>query len=255
MANLNMFDLSGSVAIVTGGNGGIGRGIALGLADAGAKLAIAARNAEKNRAVLDELKARGADAVSLEVDLTRRAELRRVVEQVEQRLGPVSILVNNAGIAITGGVLTLEAEQWDRVLETNLNSYFLLTKHAARSMVERKSGGKIINIASEYSRFGSPAVPAYSATKGGVIQLTKSTAIELAPHNIQVNAIVPGWIETDMTAPVKSTPFYKEIILRTPAGRFGTPDECAGAAVFLASRASDFVTGSTVFVDGGYAIR
>lgn len=119
----------------------------------------------------------------------------------------------------------------------------------------KRGRGKIINIASEYSRFGSAGAPSYSASKGGIIQLTKSSAIELAPHNIQVNAIVPGWIWSEMTAPVKDTPFYNEIILRTPAGRFGEPEEMAGAAVFLASRASDFITGSTVFVDGGYAIR
>lgn len=249
-----LFDLTGRVAVVTGGNGGIGRGMAFGMAEAGAKIAILARNEKKNTAVLDELNKAGAEAIAVKLDVTRRADLRPAMEEVERRLGPVDILINNAGIAIVDGILKLSAESWDRVLETNLNSAFLLTQIAAQSMLKRRRG-KIINIASEYSRFGSAGVPSYSASKGGIIQLTKSSAIELAPHNIQVNAIVPGWIWSEMTAPVKDTPLYKEIILRTPAGRFGEPEEMAGAAVFLASRASDFVTGSTVFVDGGYAIR
>jgi NAD(P)-dependent dehydrogenase (short-subunit alcohol dehydrogenase family) len=140
------------------------------------------------------------------------------------------------------------------VIETNLNACFLLSKLAAQSMVKQRRG-KIINIASMYSLFGSGSVPSYSAAKGALVQLTKSMAIELAPFNIQVNAIAPGWIETDMTAPVKTMPQNQEIITRTPAGRWGNPDECAGTAVFLASRASDFVTGATICVDGGYAIR
>src|SRR5664279_2798509 len=131
---------------------------------------------------------------------------------------------------------------------------FLLSKLAARSMVASKSG-KIINIASMYSFFGSGLIPSYSAAKGAIVQLTKSMAIELAPHNIQVNAIAPGWIETDMTAPVKTMPLNDEILLRTPAGRWGRSEEIAGTAVYLASRASDFVTGATIRVDGGYSIR
>ena len=140
------------------------------------------------------------------------------------------------------------------MIETNLNACFLLSKLAARSMVQQRLG-KIINIVSEYSLFGSGFAPAYSASKGALVQLTKSMAIELAPCNIQVNAIAPGWIDTDMIAPVKAMPLYQEIIARTPAGRLGSPEEFAGTAVYLASRASDFVTGATLFVDGGYAIR
>ncbi len=254
MASPKMFDLNGKVAVVTGGNGGIGRGIALGLAQAGAAVAVLARNAEKNRAVLAELERLGVPAIALPLDVTRRDALAPAMQEAERRLGPVDILVNNAGIAITKDFLDYDERAWDSVLETNLNSVFLLSQIAARSMAARRRG-KIVNIASEYSRFGSPAVPAYSASKGGVVQLTKSMAIALAPHNIQVNAILPGWIWSEMTAPVKSTPLYDEIIMRTPAGRFGRPEELAGAAVFLASQASDFVTGSIVYVDGGYAIR
>jgi 2-dehydro-3-deoxy-D-gluconate 5-dehydrogenase len=254
MAAPKMFDLAGEVAVVTGGNGGIGRGIALGFAEAGAAVAILARDEEKNRAVLDEVKKYGVPAIAIHLDVTRRDALRPAMEEVEHKLGPVSTLVNNAGIAIMRGALKFSAEDWDRVIETNLNSCFLLSQIAAKSMVTRKRG-KIINIASEYSRFGSQSVIAYSAAKGALVQTTKSLAIELAPHNIQVNAIVPGWIETDMTVGAQSGKMFEEIIMRTPAGRFGKPEEMAGAAIFLASHASDFVTGATVFVDGGYAIR
>jgi 2-dehydro-3-deoxy-D-gluconate 5-dehydrogenase len=244
MPDLTMFDLTGRVAAVTGGNGGIGKGIALALAGAGAAVAIIGRNEQKNQAAVAELLARQANAIAIRLDVNERTALP----------GALDILVNNAGIAIAGGALRLAAEDWDRVLETNLNSCFFLSQIAARSMVARKMG-KIINIASEYSRFGNQVAPSYAASKGALIQLTKSMAIELATHNVQVNAIVPGWIDSDMTAPIKSRPFYNEILMRTPAGRFGTPAECGGAAVFLASRASDFVTGATIFVDGGYAIR
>jgi 2-deoxy-D-gluconate 3-dehydrogenase len=135
-----------------------------------------------------------------------------------------------------------------------LTACFLLAKYAAQSMTKRQAG-KIINLASTYSLFGSAFAPSYSAAKGAIMQLTKSLAIELAPHNIQVNAILPGWIDTDLTEPIKGMPLYQEILTRTPAGRFGTPAECAGAAVFLASAAARFVTGTALVVDGGYAIR
>jgi len=164
-------------------------------------------------------------------------------------------LVNNAGnVSLSGGILHEKHEDWDNVIETQLNAVFLLSKLAAKMMLGQKSG-KIINIGSMYSFFGSGLIPSYSAAKGAVVQLTKSMAIELAPHNIQVNAIAPGWIETDMTAPVKTMPLNDEILSRTPAGRWGQAEEIAGTAVYLASRASDFVTGTTIRVDGGYAIR
>ena len=254
MASPKMFDLSGEVAVVTGGNGGIGRGIALGLAEAGASVAILARNEEKNRAVVDELAKAGVPAIAVPLDVTQRDQLAPAMEEVERKLGPISILVNNAGIAIMRSALKFRAEDWDRVIETNLNSCFFLSQIAARSMATRKHG-KIINIVSEYSLFGAPAVIPYAASKGALVQITKTMAIELAPHNVQVNAIAPGWIATDMTIPAQSGPAFDEIIMRTPAGRFGKPEEMAGAAIFLASHASDFVTGSIVYVDGGYAIR
>ena len=266
MPTTELFDLSGRVAVVTGGNGGIGRGIALGLAKGGAAIAVLARNEEKNQRVMGELQALGVRALAVRVDVTERGQLQPGLEKVEEMLGPVSILVNNAGIGrahpgVAAGVLDQTPEDWDKVIETNLNACFLLSKLAAQSMVKRREG-KIINITSMYSLFGSGRIPSYSAAKGALVQLTKSMAIELAPFNIQVNAIAPGWIETDLTAYITTAAsgsplelLYQEIIRRTPAGRFGNPDECAGTAVFLASRAADFVTGATICVDGGYSIR
>lgn len=251
-----LFDLSGRVAVVTGGNGGIGRGIALGFAQAGASVAIFGRNSEKSRKVLSELKAIGKPAMAVQVDLTDRSALEPAIHKVLKELGGIDILVNNAGIVnVSGGILQEKPEDWDNVIETQLNAVFLLSKLAALSMISRK-GGKIINIGSMYSYFGSRVIPSYSAAKGAIIQLTKSMAIELAAHNIQVNTIAPGWIETEMVQPVKNDKtMYDEIITRTPAGRFGLPEEMAGTAVYLASHASDFVTGETIRIDGGYAIR
>jgi 2-dehydro-3-deoxy-D-gluconate 5-dehydrogenase len=255
MKTSKLFDLAGKVAVVTGGNGGIGRGIALGLAEAGAAVAVLGRNEGKNQAVLGELKAIGVPAISVKVDVTDRAALEPALNRVKTELGGLDILVNNAGnVSLSGGVLLEKTEDWDNVIETQLNAVFLLSKLAAQSMVSSKSG-KIINIGSMYSFFGSGLIPSYSAAKGAIVQLTKSMAIELAPYNIQVNTIAPGWIETDMTAPVRTMPLNDEILARTPAGRWGRPEELAGTAVFLASAASDFVTGTTIRVDGGYSIR
>lgn len=252
------FDLRGRVAVVTGGNGGIGRSIALGMARAGASVAVLARNEEKNATVLAELRAIGVPALALHVDVADRPTLAPAIAAVERALGDIDILVNNAGVvAVTGGVLHEPAATWDMVLETNLTAGFLLAQLAAASMVKRQRG-KIINIGSMYSYFGSGVIPSYSASKGAILQLTKSLAIELAPHNIQVNAIAPGWIATDMTALARDNPewadFNAMILARTPAKRWGQPDETAGAAVFLASPAADFITGVMIPVDGGYSV-
>jgi 2-deoxy-D-gluconate 3-dehydrogenase len=173
-------------------------------------------------------------------------------------LGGIDILVNNAGVAtVTGGILNESPEVWDTTLATHLDATFLLSKYAATSMVKRKRG-KIINLASMYSYFGAGLFPSYGAAKGAIVQLTKAMAVELAPHHIQVNAIAPGWIATEMTALAREHPDYAEfnrmILARTPAGRWGEADEIAGAAVFLASAAADFITGVTLPVDGGYSI-
>jgi 2-dehydro-3-deoxy-D-gluconate 5-dehydrogenase len=251
----SLFDLSGRVAVVTGGNRGIGRAIALGLARAGASVAVLARNEEKNQRVLAELQGIGRPALASRLDVTDRAALAPAVAHAERSLGGIDILVNNAGVAApSGGVLKETAEVWDNTIETHLSACFLLSQLAAKSMVGRKSGGKIINLASMYSIFGSRLVPSYSAAKGAIVQLTKSLAIELAAHNIQVNAIAPGWIDTDMTAGVRNSPMNDAILSRTPAGRWGKSEELIGAAVFLASRGADFVTGVTLPVDGGYSV-
>lgn len=244
--------------MVTGGNGGIGRAIALGFARAGASVAILARNEERNQQVLSELRDIGVPATGLTLDVTERASFAGVIAEVESELGGIGILVNNAGIGIpSGGVLQESDEIWDRTIETNLTSCFVLSRLVAKSMAERRRG-KIINLASMYSYFGSGIVPSYSAAKGGIVQLTKSMAVELAPHNIQVNAIAPGWVATQMTAVIRDDPnfaaFNDMILARTPAGRWAEPEEMAGTAVFLASEASDFVTGTTIPVDGGYSI-
>ena len=258
--NDSPFNLGGRVAIVTGGNGGIGRSIALGLARAGAAVAVLARNEEKNRQVLDELKAVGVPALAVRLDVTQRSTLEQAMREVENTLGSIDILVNNAGVAlISGGVLNETPQTWDTTLETHLNATFLLSKLAATSMVARRRG-KIINLASMYSIFGAAAAPSYSAAKGAIVQLTKSMAIELAPHNIQVNAIAPGFIETELTAMAWRNPdpewlkMNQMIHDRTPCHRWGQPDEIAGAAVFLASPAADFITGVSLAVDGGYSI-
>ena len=180
------------------------------------------------------------------------------METDEAALGPVDIPVNNAGNAdIPGGILRQSREGWDATFAIHLEATLWLSQWAARSMMVR-GGGKIINLASMYSTFGGGAVPAYSAAKGAIIQLTKSMAIELAPHDIQVNAIAPAWIVTDMTAMAREDPdwqgFTAALMARTPAGRWGEADDCAGAAVFLASQAADFVTGIVLTVDGGYSV-
>lgn len=250
-----LFDLSKNVAIVTGGNGGLGRSIAIGLANAGASVAIFGRNQDKNKATLAELREIGIPAIAIQIDITNRSEIEPAIKKVENELGSISILVNNAGnVSLSGGVLNEAEEDWDNVIETQLNAVYLISKLVGKSMVEKKRG-KIINIGSMYSFFGSGLIPSYSAAKGAVIQLTKSMAIELAPYDIQVNAIAPGWFETDMTAPVKEMPLNYEILSRTPAGRWGHPDELIGTAVFLSSNASNFVTGETIRVDGGYSIQ
>src|SRR5262249_31722929 len=210
----NLFDLSGQVAVVTGGNGGMGRGIALGLAGAGSAVAVLCRNAEKKAAGISGPRALNVPAPALESGLADRAHLPPAVAEVEHRLGPVSILVNNAAILVLKSVLEHAAEEWDQVIETDLTACFLMAKYAAQSMLTRRAG-KIINIVSEYSNFGSAFVPSYGAAKGALMQLTKSLAIELAPFNIQVNAILPGWFNTDLTQPLRTPAFealYKEVI-------------------------------------------
>jgi 2-deoxy-D-gluconate 3-dehydrogenase len=251
-----MFDLKGRVAIVTGGNGGIGLGMARGLAGAGAHIVVAARDAGKSRTAVQDLAARGVEAHAVATDVTDEGAVGRLVEATLQRFGRLDVLVNNAGINVRKPVHELALEEWRRVLDTNLTSAFLCSR-AAYPAFKTAGGGKIINIGSMMSIFGASFAPVYSASKGGIVQLTKSTAVAWARDNIQVNAVLPGWIDTELTQNARrEVPELNENILRrTPAGRWGGIDDMAGVAVFLASRASDFVTGAVIPVDGGYSIQ
>jgi 2-deoxy-D-gluconate 3-dehydrogenase len=248
-----VFDLTGKVAIVTGGNGGIGYGIACGLAEAGASIVIAARRPEKTAKAVASLQERGVNVLGVSTDVQNEAAVRAMVHATVDAFGGVDILVNNAGINIRKAPQDYTLEEWQHVLNTNLTGVFLCAREVYPHML-KAGGGKIINIGSMTSIFGSNVAPAYSASKGGVVQLTKSLAVFWAKDNIQVNAILPGWIHTELTASASSER-YQAIKARIPHGRWGEPDELAGAAVFLASPASDYVTGIALPVDGGYTSK
>jgi 2-deoxy-D-gluconate 3-dehydrogenase len=250
---MELFNLTGRTALITGGNGGIGRGIALGFAKAGANVLIAGRNATKTDGVVEEVTALGASCTGIQCDVSSEADRAAAVEAAQKRFGGLDILVNNAGISGGGPAEAIPEEIWDAVLGINLKAVFSLSQ-VAYPLLKASAHGKIINIGSEYSLFGSAFVVPYSASKGGVIQLTKSLAVAWAKDNIQVNAIIPGWISTDMTAAVEASPMGKTIVDRTPAARFGLTRELEGAALLLASSASDFITGISLPVDGGYSI-
>jgi 2-deoxy-D-gluconate 3-dehydrogenase len=242
------FSLDGKVALVTGGNSGIGRAIAEAFVEHGAVVAIAARNVERNERTIAEL---GADARAYPCDVGDADAITAVVDRVFDELGGLDILVNNAGMGVWAPAPDHATEDWRRVLDVNLTSAFV----ASQRFAKRAERGKIINITSEYATFGGPGLVSYTASKHGLEGLTKVLAIDLAP-NFQVNAIQPGWIATPMTEIVqRSDEMSADIIKRTPMGRWGEPGDHAGAAVFLASSASDFVTGVTISVDGGYRIR
>jgi len=249
-----MFDLAGRVAIVTGGNGGIGLGMARALAAAGARVVVAARNGPKSAAAVRELVAAGGAALAIEVDVADEQSVDALMAGTLDRCGRLDILVNNAGVNIRKPAHELSLDEWRQVLDTNLTSAFLCSR-AAHPHMRRAGGGKVINIGSMLSLFGVSFAPAYGASKGGLVQLTKSLAAAWAPDGIQVNAVLPGWIDTDLTREGRrQVPgLHERVVARTPAGRWGTPDDLAGIAVFLASAASDFVTGVAIPVDGGYS--
>ena len=252
----DLFDLSGKVAIVTGGNGGIGLGMARGLADVGADIAVVGRNETKSLAAVAELKARGVRAISVAADVTDKAAVAAMVERTARELGRIDILVNNAGINIRKPPHALDIAEWDSVISTNLTSAFLCSQ-AVHPAMKAAGGGKIINIGSMMSIFGASFAAPYGASKVGVVQLTKSLAAAWAADNIQVNPVLPGWIDTDLTKGAREqvAGLHEKVLARTPAGRWGVPDDMAGIAVFLASRASDFITGTAIPVDGGYAAQ
>ncbi|PKB72602.1 MAG: 2-deoxy-D-gluconate 3-dehydrogenase [SAR202 cluster bacterium Io17-Chloro-G7] len=256
MESQGLFDLTGKVAIVTGGNGGLGLGMALGLAGAGANIVVAARNEAKTNTALAEIKALGVKALGIAVDVSQEADVARMVSHTVEALGRVDILVNNAGISIRSQPQELSADDWDRVVDVNLKSVFLASKEVHRHM-KKQGGGKIINIGSMFSLFGSDWVSPYSASKGGVVQLTKSLAVAWASDNIQVNAILPGWFMTGLTEsiPERDPARYELINQRIPTERWGKPEELQGPVVFLASSGSDYVTGAVLTVDGGYSVK
>jgi 2-deoxy-D-gluconate 3-dehydrogenase len=254
--SMELFSLSGRVALVTGGNGGIGLGIARGLAAAGARLVIAGRNAAKNRAALDALSAEGATAIAVEADVTQEADCLALVARTVERFGRLDILVNNAGTTIRKPPETFTLAEWNGLLAANLTSAFLCSNAAYPEMV-RAGGGKIIAIGSMMSLFGAPFAAAYGATKGGIVQMTRSLATAWAKDNIQANSILPGWIDTDLTVGARQQVdgLHEKVLAGTPAGRWGVPADLAGTAVFLASPASDFVTGTAIPVDGGFSAQ
>ncbi len=253
---MKLFDLKDRVAIVTGGNGGIGLGMARGLAEAGAAVVVAARNRTKSAAAVGELEALGARAVAVEVDVAREASCRALVAAGLDRFGRLDILVNNAGINIRRQPQEYAAEEWRTVLETNLTGAFQCCQAAHPAML-RAGGGKIINIGSMLSIFGASFAAAYAASKGGMVQLTKALASAWAKDGIQVNAVLPGWIDTELTRQARAEVpgLHERVVARTPAGEWGVPDAFAGIAVFLASPASDFITGAAIPVDGGYSAQ
>jgi 2-deoxy-D-gluconate 3-dehydrogenase len=251
-----MFDLSGKVAVVTGGNGGIGFGMARGLAEAGSAIVVAGRNADKSARAVKELQALGAKAVAMEVDVANEGSVAALVKRTAGELGRLDILVNNAGTNIRKAPQDLSLDEWHQVMDTNLTSAFLLSK-AAYPHMKRVGGGKIINIGSMMSIFGVRFSPAYAPSKGGIVQLTKVLATAWAVDNIQVNAVLPGWIDTELTQRARQQVegLHDSVLRRTPAGRWGVIEDMAGVAVFLAGPGSDFVTGTAIPVDGGYSIQ
>ena len=251
-----LFDLKGKVAIVTGGNGGIGLGMARGLASAGAAIVVAGRNADKSAAAVKELAAAGAKASHIEADVRDEASVGALLKGTIERHGRLDILVNNAGINVRKPPHEISLAEWASVLDTNLTSAYLCS-HAAWPHMKAAGGGKIINIGSMMSIFGASFTPAYAASKGGIVQFTKVCATAWARDNIQVNAVLPGWIDTELTTRARHEVqgLHERVLSRTPAGRWGSPEDHAGIAVFLASAASDFVTGTAIPVDGGYSVQ
>ncbi|MGE0882803.1 MAG: SDR family NAD(P)-dependent oxidoreductase [Blastocatellales bacterium] len=253
---MNPFDLSNRVAIVTGGNGGIGLGMARGLANAGAAVIVTGRNAEKNSAAVAELEALGAKAIAVEVEITSEASCRAMIGAAVEGFGRLDILINNAGTNIRKPPQDYSMAEWHTVLETNLTSAFVCSQ-AAYPEMKRAGGGKIINIGSMMSIFGASFATPYAASKGGIVQMTKALATAWAKDNIQVNAVLPGWIDTELTRGARrDVPgLHERVLERTPAGRWGDTKDFAGIAVFLSGPASDFITGTAIPVDGGYSVQ
>jgi 2-deoxy-D-gluconate 3-dehydrogenase len=229
--------------------------MAQGLAEAGADIAIVGRNEAKSAAAVAELKRRGGKAMAVTADVTDKAAVADMVARTAGELGRIDILVNNAGINIRKPPQALSLEEWDRVIGTNLTSAFLCSQ-AIHPIMKAAGGGKIINIGSMMSIFGASFAPAYAASKGGIVQFTRSCACAWAADNIQANAVLPGWIDTDLTRRARQEidGLHDRVLARTPAARWGVSGDFAGIAVFLSSHASDFVTGTAIPVDGGFSV-
>ncbi len=252
----DLFDLKGKVAIVTGGNGGIGLGIARGLASAGANVAIAARNEAKTAEAVKGLQEEfGVKAIGVKVDVREEKQIKDMAKKVLDEFGRIDILANNAGTNIRKLPQEYAVDEWEEVLNVNLRSAFLCSQ-AVYPAMKAAGGGKIINTGSMTSIFGAAKVTLYATSKGGIVQMGRCMANAWAKDNIQVNAILPGFIDTDLTrkARIDMPELEERVNTRTPAGRWGMPDDLAGTAVFLASRASDFVTGVALPVDGGFSV-
>ena len=250
-----LFDLRGRAAVVTGGNRGIGLGIARGLARAGARVAIWARDEARSREARAELLGLGAEALCVACDVSSEGDVRAATRETLERFGRIDACFANAGFLASADPLRLSLEAWRGLLAVNLDGAFLTFREVARHMVERGGGGKLVAIGSIAERFGTPRQPHYAASKAALASLVRSFAVELARHDVQVNALLPGWIATEATAPAQAHAALDEAILRrTPARRWGAPEDLEGIAVYLASDASRFHTGDSIRVDGGYSI-
>jgi 2-deoxy-D-gluconate 3-dehydrogenase len=255
---MNLFDLNSKVAVITGGNGGIGLGIAKAMAQQGAQVVIAARDAEKTAQAITQLQALGLDAFGVHLDILSEESIAGLVEQSLARYRHIDILVNNAGINIAKRAEEFSADDWRQVMDTNLVGAYQACA-AVYPHMKSAGGGKIINVSSLTAMFGTQRSLPYGASKSGLVQLTKSLALAWAGDNIQANAILPGWVETEMTSELRANAdpeikkIHNRITDRIPAGRWAKPEDIAGAAVFLASAAADYVTGAVLAVDGGYS--
>lgn len=252
---MSAFDLSGRVALVTGGNGGIGLGMAKGLAGAGATVVIAGRNKAKADTALAELRAIDSRADFVEIDVLKEESCRGAVNAVADKFGRLDILVNNAGTAVRKPPEELTAAEWHLVMDTNVTSAFLCSQ-AVYPHMKKAGAGKIINIGSMMTIFASSYAAPYASSKGAIVQMARSFAVAWARDNIQVNSILPGWIDTELTKKAREQVpgLHDRVLARTPAARWGVPGDFSGIAVFLASPASDFLTGTAIPVDGGYSV-
>jgi 2-dehydro-3-deoxy-D-gluconate 5-dehydrogenase len=249
---LDLFNLGGDVALVTGAGRGLGRAMAMALAEAGADVVVAGRNMENLQIVCGDIEKLGRKALPVQTDASRPEDMERLVRRAHMAFRKIDILVNNAGTTFRAPAEDFPVEEWDRVMDVNLKSPFVLCQHVGKLM-KQQGGGRIINVASLASQIGLSLIPPYVASKCGIAGLTRALAVEWAPHNIRVNAIGPGYFKTDLTAGLEEHPDRgPKIKLRIPMKRWGQPDDLKGAVVFLASRASEYVTGQILFVDGGW---